>query len=153
MKSAAEIMKSANDQKTADAAAIKLKALRKEALSYWAMNAKLGQAPAELQVRFKKERLDAYLLYHREWQRIRLGEGIGVTESTKALVQESDAFRLAIVRGCESGAKLDWRWSKEKASLAYSIKEHLPDYDVEITGEFYTPITVRNKQHRSVVYS
>ncbi len=125
MKSAAEIMKSANDQKTADAAAIKLKALRKEALSYWAMNAKLGQAPAELQVRFKKERLDAYLLYHREWQRIRLGEGIGVTESTKALVQESDAFRLAIVRGCESGAKLDWRWSKEKASLAYSIKEHL----------------------------
>lgn len=55
------------------------------------------------------------------------------------------------------GEQLTWRWSPEKASLTYSIKQHLQDYDVELVPpEDYisrTPITIRRKVDRRVVYS
>jgi hypothetical protein len=55
----------------------------------------------------------------------------------------------------QSGKPLEWRWSKEKASLTYSIKQHLPDYEIErvLPKEYYTPITIRTKQDRTIVYS
>src|SRR5438128_700870 len=51
--------------------------------------------------------------------------------------------------------RLEWRWSKEKANLAYSTKQHLPDYEVERVRpkEYYAPITIRTKQDRAVIYS
>jgi hypothetical protein len=54
-----------------------------------------------------------------------------------------------------SGKELEWRWSKEKASLAYSIKQHLQDYEVERVQEkeYYTPINIRTKTDRKVIYS
>src|SRR5579859_2019854 len=56
--------------------------------------------------------------------------------------------------GCDFGKQLEWRWSKEKADLAYCIKKHLPDYDVELGNgkNFYTPITIRSRRDRSIVY-
>ena len=53
------------------------------------------------------------------------------------------------------GEKLKWRWAKEKASLAYSIKQHLPDYDVELVKkkEYYTPINIRSKKDGRIAYS
>src|SRR5262249_54196159 len=63
--------------------------------------------------------------------------------------QKKDAERDQLKR------QLEWRWSKEKASLAYCTKQHLADYDVERTREkeYYTPIKIRSKQDRKVVYS
>jgi hypothetical protein len=48
-----------------------------------------------------------------------------------------------------------WRWSKEKASLAYCITHHLQDYEVERVrkNEYYTPLNIRTKKDRKVVYS
>ena len=55
----------------------------------------------------------------------------------------------------KAGESLKWDWSKEKASLAYSIKQHLPDYEVERVREkeYYTPINIRTKKDRKVIYS
>lgn len=54
-----------------------------------------------------------------------------------------------------SEESLEWRWSKEKASLTYSTEQHLPDYEVERVQpkEYYTPINIRTKQDRAIVYS
>jgi outer membrane protein assembly factor BamB len=54
----------------------------------------------------------------------------------------------------DHGEKLKWRWAKEKASLAYSIKQHLQDYDVELVKdkEYLTPINIRSKKSRRIVY-
>src|SRR6185369_203241 len=52
-----------------------------------------------------------------------------------------------------------WTWSSEKARLDHSIKEYLPDYEVEHVVEdefhkdFYTRIDIRNRKDRSVIYS
>jgi hypothetical protein len=55
----------------------------------------------------------------------------------------------------QSGKPLVWRWSKAKANLAYSIKQHLPDLEVERVreNEYYTPINLRTKPDRKVIYS
>jgi hypothetical protein len=55
----------------------------------------------------------------------------------------------------QSGKPLEWRWSKDKASLAYSTQQHLPDYEVErvLPKEYYTPINIRTKQDRKLIYS
>jgi hypothetical protein len=55
----------------------------------------------------------------------------------------------------QSGKPLEWRWSKAKASLAYSTKQHLPDHEVErvLPKEYYTPINIRTKQDRAIIYS
>ncbi len=47
-----------------------------------------------------------------------------------------------------------WQWSDEKATLAYCIKQHLPDYDVVTDSEekFYTPISIRTKGEKKLVY-
>jgi hypothetical protein len=66
-------------------------------------------------------------------------------------VQPTDEDAAAVGN---SGKPLQWRWSKEKASLAYSTKHHLPDYDVERVREkgYYTPIKIRTKTDRKVIY-
>lgn len=39
------------------------------------------------------------------------------------------------------GEFLEWRWTKEKATLAY-CKQHLPDFAVKVRAkEYFTPIT------------
>jgi hypothetical protein len=50
---------------------------------------------------------------------------------------------------------LEWCWSKEKASLAYCTKKHLRDYELERVGEKedYTPINIRTKPDRKLIYS
>jgi len=49
---------------------------------------------------------------------------------------------------------LEWRWSKDKASLDYSTKQHLPDYEVELVGQsFDRTINIRSKQDGSIVCS
>lgn len=50
---------------------------------------------------------------------------------------------------------LVWKWSKDKASLAYCTEQHLPDYDVELVGQsfFDRTINIRSKQDGSIVYS
>jgi hypothetical protein len=55
----------------------------------------------------------------------------------------------------EAGKPLEWRWSKDKASLAFSIKQNLPDYEVErvLEKEYYTPINIRTKKDRKLIYS
>jgi hypothetical protein len=54
-----------------------------------------------------------------------------------------------------SDKALEWRWSKDKANLTYSTKRYLPDYEVERVRpkEYYTPINIRRKQDRKVIYS
>jgi hypothetical protein len=48
---------------------------------------------------------------------------------------------------------VEWRWSDEKASLDYCIKQHMPDYDVELVHEDnYTPINIRTKDGKRLVY-
>ena len=46
-------------------------------------------------------------------------------------------------------------WSKENASLEYCIKKHLPDYDVEYdrNEQFYTPIKIRAKNDRKIIFT
>ena len=62
---------------------------------------------------------------------------------------------LTAVFAIAAGDQLEWRWSKEKASLDYSIKQYLPDYEVEYVSpdEFYTPINLRTKDNREIIYS
>jgi hypothetical protein len=64
------------------------------------------------------------------------------------------ALLLGVARS-NSGEHLEWRWSKEKASLAYSIKQHLQDYEVEcVRGkEYYTPIIFCTKKEHKIIYS
>lgn len=53
--------------------------------------------------------------------------------------------------------RLEWRWFKEKASLDYSTKKHLSDYEVELESvgdlPFYGRINIREKLDRKVIYS
>ncbi|HMF18555.1 MAG TPA: hypothetical protein VKE98_15195 [Gemmataceae bacterium] len=53
------------------------------------------------------------------------------------------------------GEQLEWRWSKKKAALAYSIKQHLQDFEVELVREkeLYTPINLRTNNDRKIIYS
>ena len=69
--------------------------------------------------------------------------------------QEIHALVLALTRGFESKEELKWRWSDEKATLAYSVKQHLQDYEVELVNEkeYYTPINIRNTKDRTTIYS
>jgi hypothetical protein len=55
----------------------------------------------------------------------------------------------------KSSKPLQWRWAKDKASLAYSTQQYLPDYEVERVhaDEYYTPINIRTKQDRKLIYS
>jgi hypothetical protein len=55
----------------------------------------------------------------------------------------------------QSGQPLEWRWSKDKASLTYSTNQHLPDYEVERVQpkEHYTAINIRTKQGHAIIYS
>lgn len=55
----------------------------------------------------------------------------------------------------KSPTPLEWRWSAGKASLAYCTKVCLPDYDVGSLHEFcfFTPITIRRKKDRKLVYT
>ena len=66
------------------------------------------------------------------------------------------AFWIADYFPAGSQAEYDtqWRWSKEKASLEYCIKKHLPDYDVELVRKnaFNTPLEIRAKNDRKVIY-
>ncbi len=57
--------------------------------------------------------------------------------------------------GEEPAKPLEWRWSAEKATLAYCIKQHLPDYDVERDSptEYYSPLSILDKDTRKVIYS
>jgi hypothetical protein len=53
------------------------------------------------------------------------------------------------------GKPLEWRWSRGKASLAYSTKQHLPDYEVERVrkNEHDMSINIRTRQDHKVIYS
>jgi outer membrane protein assembly factor BamB len=55
----------------------------------------------------------------------------------------------------KSRPALNWRWSDEKATLAYCTKEHLADYEVELVEpeKYYTTINIRNKDDRKAIYS
>ncbi len=55
----------------------------------------------------------------------------------------------------DDGTEMEWRFSREKATLAHSVKEHLPDYEVEsipVTPSD-TRIKIRPKNDRKVIYS
>jgi hypothetical protein len=56
--------------------------------------------------------------------------------------------------GCHS-EPLEWRWSKDKASLDYCTKQHLTDYEVELIPNqpFDTSINIRTKQDHNLIYS
>jgi outer membrane protein assembly factor BamB len=65
---------------------------------------------------------------------------------------ESPLPQAGAVKNDES---LEWRWSKDKASLAYSVKQHLPDYEVRrVNGDtYYTPIEIRSKRDGTLLYA
>jgi hypothetical protein len=54
-----------------------------------------------------------------------------------------------------SDKPLEWRWSKEKISLSYSIDQYLRDYELKRVRpkEYYTPIYILRKQDSTIVYS
>src|SRR5262249_49181415 len=79
-------------------------------------------------------------------------------ERKPAPVAPKDAPRVPEQAPRMDGAKedtLEFRWSSEKASLGYSTKKHLPDYEVELVRpkEFDTPINIRTKPDRKLIYS
>jgi hypothetical protein len=57
---------------------------------------------------------------------------------------------LALVAASDEPApQLEWRWSKEKATMAYSIKQHLQDYDVKRGNEdsfLFAPLDICTKK-------
>lgn len=55
----------------------------------------------------------------------------------------------------ERDNELEWRWSKEKAKLAYCIKQHLQDYDAELLprNDFDGLLEIRTKGTRRLVCS
>ncbi len=57
--------------------------------------------------------------------------------------------------GEEPAKPLEWRWSDEKATLAFCIKQHLPDYDIERVRpeQYYSPMSILDKDTRKVIYS
>lgn len=66
---------------------------------------------------------------------------------------------LVLILGCsakqEDGKPLEWHWSKVKASLAYSVKQHVRDYAIELASEndFDTPINIRTLSDRKLIFS
>lgn len=126
-KTAIEIMKAVQDKKTADAAIVKLKVLRKEALAYWAMTEKLGEPTekeqAELNKRFgqgTKDNFGLYLSTRDELDKpsMRLEGDKLSPEIRTAVVEEADAFHLAMVRGGNAEGKLSWCWPTKEATTA-----------------------------------
>ena len=148
VKMVAEIMTTVSDKNTAATGIDKLKMLRKDSLAYWLRSQKLLETTEELDAKFQREGEAASNLFRSEVTRIKTVQGgAGVR-------QEIQALFLAMMRGCESGEKLNWRWSDEKADLAYSIKKHLENCDMEVVRETqYTPISIRDKRERRAIYS
>jgi hypothetical protein len=149
IKVAAEIMTRVADKKTASTAVDSLKMLRKGARVYWLKTQKLRESTTELDADFQKEAEAALSLFQSEVYRIKgVQGGAEVRQGIQALF-------LAKERGCDSEDELKWQWSDEKASLTYSVKQHLQDSDVEVISgkEFYTPIKIRTNKDQQVLYS
>jgi outer membrane protein assembly factor BamB len=74
-------------------------------------------------------------------------------------------FLLPLSLGCHgrktttdpdsSSKPLEWQWSCNKATLKYSIEKHLMDFEVERVEPkgYYSPIHIRSRQDRSIIYS
>ena len=63
---------------------------------------------------------------------------------------------IRVMAADEPRKQLEWRWSKEKATLAYSIKQHLPqEYEVKRVREkeFYTPLEIRTAKDSKLIYT
>jgi hypothetical protein len=54
-----------------------------------------------------------------------------------------------------AGNMVEWRWSEDKATLAFCTKQYMPDFDVEKEKpmEYYSPINIRSKKTGKMVYS
>jgi outer membrane protein assembly factor BamB len=66
------------------------------------------------------------------------------------------AFNIGVTPPPEDdGTEMEWRWSEEKETLDYCIKQHLPDYEVEFDRKkrFYTPFNIWTKNDRKMIYS
>ena len=68
------------------------------------------------------------------------------SQQTQQSQQQPPAGRRHALRAA-AGDELQWKWSKEKATLQYCIKTYLKDFDVEFSAKgFGTPITIRSKK-------
>jgi hypothetical protein len=147
-KTTAEILATVSDKEAADAAIENLRVLRKDAQAYWRDSQNLQETTEEIDETLRKDADSALARFRSEVSRIKYVQGgAGVR-------QEIQAIFLAFTRGCDSAEKLTWRWSDEKADLAYSIKTHLHDCNLEVVQEKeYGPIKIRGKSDGKVIYS
>lgn len=78
--------------------------------------------------------------------------GCGTSMEDSAVAEQSGEDTTAAE---QSGKSLEWRWSKGKASLTYSTKLHLNDYEVERVppDRFYATINVRTKPDLAIIYT
>ena len=126
-KSAIEIMQTVRDKESAGTAIVKFKALRKDALAYWAMTKKLGEPTekeqSELNKRFGQETGDTLGLYFSTRDELekpseRFAGDQCSPEIRTAVVAEADAFHFTVVRGGNAEGKLSWRWPANEETTA-----------------------------------
>ena len=147
-KTTAEILATVADKVTAEAAIAKLKIVRKDALAYWRNAQNLQETVEEIDETLRKDADSVLKRFRSEVYRIKHVQG------GSGVRQEIQSIFLAYTRGCDSTEKLTWRWSDDKADLAYSIKAHLQDCDLEVVREIeHGPIKLRGKSDRKVIYT
>jgi hypothetical protein len=152
VRAAVDILTTVEDKATADRAIVRLRSLRNRAREWWASSDRFGAPTHE-----EKGAIEKTLLQE-------------IDAISKAL--DSESIRLLMIDGGEevkhelytvqilmavgdAGELSEWRWSKEKATLAYSIRHYLNDYDVEFVHgkKNSTPINIRTKNDRRLIYS
>src|SRR5260370_738225 len=103
LKKAADLMTPVKDKETADIAVIGIKALRKDALAYWANNEKLSKLTTEQAGEFgEKLKEEGQAVVERLYAEL---ERIPRIKGGREVRQEIQALTLAMIRGCDCDGK------------------------------------------------